>query len=70
MHLRRDSDDDCAGGDILDDQRVGADLAVVANRDVANDLGSGTDEDTVANRGVTLEPVSYTHLTLPTILRV
>ena len=55
MHLRRDSDDDRAGGDIFDDQGVGTDLTVVANRDVANDFGSGADEDTIANRGMTLE---------------
>lgn len=55
VNLRRDTDDDRSGGDVLDDQRVGADLAVVTDGDVTNDLGTGADEDTIANRGVTLE---------------
>ena len=51
LDLGRDADSDVSAGDILGDDRVGADLYIVADVDAAEDLGPGADIDAIANDG-------------------
>ena len=53
-HAGRHSNDGGIGGDILEHNRIGADLHIVANRDPAENLGSGPDDHMIAKRGVAL----------------
>ena len=48
------ADDGRIGGDVVNDDGVGADLRAVANRDRSEHLGSGTDGDVVLERRVSL----------------
>ena len=53
-HPTGDPDHGGVGRNLLDDHRVRADLAVVANREGTEDLGSGPDDDVVAQGRMTL----------------
>src|ERR1043165_1548590 len=56
-HAGRHSNDGGIGGDVLEHNRIGTNLDIVADRDSAENLGSGPDNDVTAERRMPFAPL-------------